>query len=52
MKFELIVLIVIHHSLAVLDESKVNFPETCKGYINGTNLSCNDTQSKLLFILT
>ena len=53
MKFEWIVLFIIHHSLAQrIDEAAVVYPDNCNGYINGTSLTCNNTESKLLVALS
>ena len=56
MKFEWIVMFtIIHHSLtepAYIDETLVDFPDNCTGYINGTDLTCNNTNGKLLFTLS
>ena len=54
MKFEWIVMFtIIHHSLtqsSPFDETLVDFPDNCTGYINGTDLTCNDTECTLLVI--
>ena len=50
MKFEWIVMfIIIHHSLtqqssSIIDETAVDFPDNCTGYINGSDLTCKNDE--------